>query len=208
MNHTTELVMLLDRSGSMCDLVGDTIGGFNAMLAKHKQQEGRCLLTTVLFNGQVTRLHDRVDIAEVAPLTEEDYRVGGSTSLLDAIGLTIQHISSIHRYIRPEDVPDHTLFVITTDGYENTSRSFTRKRVKEMIEEAREEKGWDFLFLAANLDAVETAGSYGIAADRSSSFQCSGSGVGSIFAALTDVLDDVRADRPLRDNWDGEIERD
>ena len=159
MNGTTELVFILDRSGSMYGLESDTIGGFNAVLEKQKKAEGKVLLSTVLFNQETAILHDRRDIREIPALTAEDYSVSGCTALYDAVGGAIRHIRNVHRYIRPEDVPEHTLFVITTDGLENASSRFSAGEVRKMIEEQKE-KGWEFLFLGANIDAESTARAY------------------------------------------------
>ena len=165
MNGITELVFILDRSGSMQGLESDTIGGFNAMLEKQRKSGGTVLLSTILFNQESFVLHDRRDIREVPALTEKEYDVSGCTALYDAVGGAIRHIRNIHRYIRPEDVPDHTLFVITTDGLENASTRFTLKDVRRLIEE-RKEKGWEFLFLGANIDAVEAARDLGASEAR------------------------------------------
>ena len=161
--NLTELVFILDRSGSMQGLEGDTIGGFNAMIEKQKKEPGEAFVSTVLFDDRTEVLHDRVKVGEVRPITEKEYYVRGCTALLDAIGGAIHHIGNIHKYARPEDVPEHTLFVITTDGMENASRRYSARRVKEMIRRQKEKYGWEFLFLGANIDAVETAGHLGIA---------------------------------------------
>lgn len=161
--NLTELVFILDRSGSMQGLEKDTIGGFNAMLEKQKKEPGEALVSTVLFDDRIEMLHDRVKLGEVRPITEKEYCVRGCTALLDAVGGAIRHIGNIHKYARPEDVPERTLFVITTDGMENASRRYTADKVRRMIEHEKEKYGWEFLFLGANIDAVETAGSLGIA---------------------------------------------
>ena len=162
----TELVFILDKSGSMAGMVQDTIGGFNAMLEQQKQTEGIVYVSTVLFANTSQVLHDRKLLTTIQPLTKKEYQVGGCTALLDAIGETIQHIGNIHKYARPEDVPARTLFVITTDGMENASRTYNSNQIKEMIREMETEKGWEFLFLASNIDAVETAERIGIGRDR------------------------------------------
>ena len=160
-NNTTELVFILDRSGSMAGLEADTIGGFNAMLEKQKKEDGKCYVSTVLFSNDSSVLHDRLPLEQVAPMTDRDYDVGGCTALLDAVGGAIRHISNIHKYARAEDVPAQTLFVITTDGMENASRRYGADEVRRMIAE-KKEQGWEFLFLAANIDAVQTAKRFGI----------------------------------------------
>lgn len=174
--NLTELVFILDRSGSMQGLEGDTIGGFNAMIEKQKKEPGEAFVSTVLFDDQTEVLHDRVKVGEVRPITEKEYYVRGCTALLDAIGGAIHHIGNIHKYARPEDVPEHTLFVITTDGMENASRRYSARRVKEMIQRQKEKYGWEFLFLGANIDAVETAGHLGIAPDRAVNYHCDSEG--------------------------------
>ena len=172
----TELVFILDRSGSMQGLEKDTIGGFNSMLAKQKQAEGSAFVSTILFDSFSEVLHDRLDIHEVAPITEREYFVRGCTALLDAVGGAIHHIGNIHKYARRSDVPENTLFVITTDGMENASQRYTAEQVKDMIRRQTEQYGWEFLFLGANIDAVETAGSLGIAPDRAVNYHCDSEG--------------------------------
>ena len=162
----TELVFILDKSGSMSGMEKDTIGGFNAMIEKQKALDGKVYVSTVLFSNSSQVLHDRKSLEEISPLTEKDYQVGGCTALLDAIGGAIRHIGNIHKYARKEDVPTRTLFVITTDGMENASREYYSKQIKDMIRKQEEKYGWEFLFLAANIDAVETAGSIGIRKER------------------------------------------
>ena len=164
-NNVTELVFILDKSGSMEGLEKDTIGGFNAMIEKQKAAGGKAYVSTILFSSDSKVLHDRKSLDEIEPLTETDYEVGGLTALLDAVGGAIKHIGNVHKYAREEDVPSRTIVVITTDGMENASRKYTHDKVKQMINE-KKEKGWEFLFLAANIDAVEGAASIGIEKDR------------------------------------------
>ena len=164
--NLTEIVFILDRSGSMSGLEADTIGGFNSMIEKQKNAEGEALISTILFDNTSKVIHDRVNVRNITPLTGEDYTVGGCTALLDAIGGAIHHIGNVHKYARAEDVPEHTLFVITTDGMENASHRYDSRKVKKMIERQKEKYGWEFLFLGANIDAVETAKHFGIGADR------------------------------------------
>ena len=164
--NLTEIVFILDRSGSMSGLERDTIGGFNSMIEQQKKAEGEALISTVLFDNVSEVLHDRVNVKDIRPMTDRDYTVRGCTALLDAIGGAIHHIGNVHKYARPEDVPEHTMFVITTDGMENASRRYNSEKVKQMIERQKAKYGWEFLFLGANIDAVETASQFGIGADR------------------------------------------
>ena len=159
----TELVFILDKSGSMADLTDDTIGGFNSMIAKQKEEDGECLVTTVLFANEAATVHDRVPLAKIEPMTRRDYCAAGCTALFDAVGSTVRHIETIHRYAREEDRPERTLFVITTDGMENASRQFSGAEVKSLVEKAKSEQGFEFLFLAANIDAAAGAQTIGIA---------------------------------------------
>ena len=170
-NNTTELVFILDRSGSMSGFESDTIGGFNSILEKQKKTDGKCYVTTVLFDDKYEILHDRMDISEIKPMTADDYSVRGCTALLDAVGKSIRHIAKIHHYARPEDVPEKTLFVITTDGYENASRRYDADEVKRMVEHEKEKYGWEFIFLGADIDAVETAGRIGIDRSRAANYR-------------------------------------
>ena len=189
--NLTELVFIIDRSGSMAGLEVDTIGGFNGMLQKQKKAEGEVLVTTVLFNHESQTIHDRVEIDKVPLLTENDYCVGGCTALLDAVGETVEHIKNIHKYARAEDVLQHTLFVITTDGMENASREYTTKKVKSMIE-AEKEKGWKFVFLGANMDAVETAAQYGIDADNTADYLADREGTRLNYTDMSDAVAQFR----------------
>ena len=207
-NRVTELVFILDRSGSMSGLEADTIGGFNTMLKKQKEEPGTCYVTTVLFDNFSTTIHDRVPIERVEPLTERDYQPGGCTALLDALGDTIRHIASIHRYARAEDVPAQTLFVITTDGMENASRRFGADQVRRMISHEQEKYGWEFLFVAANIDAVETAERYGIRRNRAVNYHADRRGTGVVFDAVSDAVGAVRAAAPLADSWSASIDAD
>lgn len=195
--NLTEIVFILDRSGSMSGLESDTIGGFNAMIKKQKKAEGEALVSTVLFDDVSEVLHDRVDVSNVAALTDEDYTVRGCTALLDAIGYAIRHIGNIHKYARGEDVPEHTLFVITTDGMENASRKYTADRVKQMIERQKAKYGWEFLFLGANIDAVETARHFGISEDRAVNYHSDGAGTQLNYDVVSEAISSVRCSAPL-----------
>ena len=207
-NNITELVFILDRSGSMAGLEDDTIGGFNAMIEKQKKQDGLCWVSTVLFANESKVIHDRVRLEEVRPMTEEDYRVGGCTALIDAIGDAIRHVSNIHRYARPEDVPAHTVFVITTDGMENASRRYSAQEVRRKIEQQKEAHGWEFLFIGANIDAVETAGRFGIAPDRAVNYHADKKGTNVLYACVSKAVGSIRSNAPMRADWSEEIAAD
>ena len=206
--NLTELVFILDRSGSMQGLEGDTIGGFNAMINKQKQEPGAAFVSTVLFDDRTEVLHDRVKVGEVRPITKKEYYVRGCTALLDAVGGAIHHIGNIHKYARPEDVPEHTVFVFTTDGMENASRRYTSQRVKEMIRHQKEQYGWEFLFLGANIDAVETAGRLGIAPDRAVNYHCDSVGTRLNYEVVGRAVAAVRCSAPLDKHWKDAIEED
>ncbi len=204
-NNITELVFILDRSGSMSGLEGDTIGGFNAMLKKQRSQEGKVLVSTVLFSTKSTVLHDRADIATVPDMTSADYLPGGCTALMDALGDAIRHIRLVHKYARPEDVPAHTLFVITTDGMENASHRYFSDDIKALIETQKKEHGWEFLFRGANIDAVETASRYGIEETCAVDYCCDSEGTATNFDAISDVVTEVRRSRPIQASWKDRI---
>lgn len=191
---TNEVVFILDRSGSMCGLEKDTIGGFNRILREQKEnkEDGEVLVSTVLFDDQRIVLHDRKNINDIENMTEKDYVPRGSTALIDALGLGIKHIANIHKYIRKEDVPDHTLFVIITDGMENASHIFSSKEVKKMIKEEEEKYGWEFMFIGANIDAVETAKCYGIRGDRAFNYICDNVGTGLLFGGISRKITGTR----------------
>lgn len=207
-NNTTELVFILDRSGSMAGLEADTIGGFNAMIEKQKKEVGNCFVSTVLFDNDSKVIHDRVKLEEVKPMTSEDYNVRGCTALLDAIGGAVKHIGNIHKYARPEDVPENTMFVITTDGMENASRKFSSAQVKEMIERQKEKHGWEFIFVAANIDAVETARSFGISEDRAVNYHADAQGTTCLYANVSDVVMSIRNGRPIQADWSEKMKND
>ncbi len=207
-NNITELVFILDRSGSMAGLEGDTIEGFNSMIEKQKKQDGLCYVSTVLFDDVSEVLHDRVKLDDIPKMTDKDYTVRGCTALIDAIGGAIHHIGNIHKYARPEDVPEHTMFVITTDGQENASRRYDAATVKKMIERQKEKYGWEFLFIGANIDAVETAARYGIGADRAVNYHCDSRGTQLNYEAMSDAICSVRANAPLTAEWKKKIDND
>ena len=207
-NNVTELVFILDRSGSMSGLESDTIGGFNSLIEKQRRQDGECLVSTVLFDNVSEVLHDRIKLADIKKMTENDYTVGGCTALIDAIGGAIRHIANIHKYARTEDVPEHTMFVIMTDGYENASHIFSSGEVKKMIEDQKKKHGWEFLFIGANIDAVETAKHFGIAEDRAVNYHADKQGTAVVYDAVAEAVVNVRACRPMKKTWSKKIEED
>ena len=205
----TEIVFILDRSGSMAGLESDTIGGFNAMVAKQKKEAGEALVSTVLFNNTTEVIHDRVSLRAIAPMTEQDYTVCGCTALVDAIGSAIHHISNIHKYAREEDVPEHTVFIITTDGMENASRQYSSDEVKQMIRRKTEECGWEFLFLGANIDAVETAKHFGIAEDHAVNYHADARGTALVYESACEAVSQVRCNAPIAKNsWRKKLDHD
>ncbi len=207
-NNTTELVFILDRSGSMAGLESDTIGGFNALIEKQRKEDGACFVSTVLFDNVSEVLHDRIPLKNVPKMTEADYTVRGSTALIDAIGGAIHHIANIHKYARPEDVPAHTMFVITTDGLENASHRYSSDEVKRMIEREKEQYGWEFLFIGANIDAVETARHFGIGRDRAVDYRADKQGTRVLYETVCDAVGSLRHDAPLAADWSRKIEDD
>lgn len=207
-DNLTEIVFILDRSGSMGGLETDTIGGFNAMLERQKKAEGEALLSTLLFSNETEVLHDRADIRQVEPLSLQDYRVGGSTALLDAIGGAIRHIGNLHRETRPEECPAHTLFVITTDGQENASRRYGYAELKRLIERQKERYGWEFLFLGANMDAVAAASRFGIEADRAVRYHCDSAGIALNYKAVGEAILTLREKSALDRDWGERIRED
>ena len=200
-NNITELVFILDRSGSMAGLESDTIGGFNAMIEKQKKEEGECYISTVLFDNVSEVLHDRVQLSVIKPMTDKEYTVRGCTALIDAIGSAIHHIGNIHKYARPEDIPEHTMFIITTDGMENASQRYSSDEVKKMIERQKEKYGWEFLFIGANIDAVETARRYGINEDRAVNYNADAKGTGILYESVACAVTNVRKCAPLDNSW-------
>ena len=206
--NLTEIVFILDRSGSMSGLEADTIGGFNSMIEKQKREDGEALISTVLFDNVSEVIHDRVDVQRVKPMTDRDYTVRGCTALLDAIGGAIHHIGNIHKNARNEDVPEHTLFVITTDGMENASHHYTAERVRQMIERQKKRYGWEFLFLGANIDAVETARHFGIGADRAVNYHADSEGTQLNYEVLNEAIRTVRNSAQLSADWKRRIDED
>lgn len=188
----TELVMILDRSGSMCGLEADTIGGFNSMIEKQKKEDGEVYVSTVLFDDQVEVIYDRVDISKIEPMTDKQYYVRGCTALLDATGEAIHHIGNIHKYAREEDVPEKTIFVITTDGMENASRKYAYDDVRRMIERQKEHYHWEFIFLGANIDAAAEAARFGISASRAARYEADCEGTALNYSVVSDTVAQMR----------------
>ncbi len=204
----TELVFILDCSGSMAGLEKDTVGGFNSMIERQKREAGEAVVSTVLFDSRSAVIHDRVPLPKVTPMTEKEYCPGGCTALLDAIGGAIHHIGNIHKYARREDVPEKTLFIITTDGYENASRRYDYETVRKMIEREKEQYGWEFLFLGANIDAAREAARFGIHADRAVNYKCDVEGTALNYEVIGDAVCSVRASKPLSASWKARIDAD
>ena len=206
--NLTEIVFILDRSGSMSGLEADTIGGFNSMIAKQKKQDGEALVSTVLFDNVSEVIHDRVNIRDIQPMTGRDYTVRCCTALLDAIGGAIHHIGNVHKYAREEDRPEKALFVITTDGMENASRRYTYDKVKAMIERQREKYGWEFLFLGANIDAAREAARFGIRADCAADYHADSIGTEAVYESVCEAVCQVRRSVPLKASWKQRIDAD
>ena len=206
--NLTELVFILDRSGSMAGLEADTIGGFNAMLQKQRGEPGEAVISAVLFDNETEVIHDRIPLNRVPALTEQEYYVRGCTALLDAVGGAIHHIGNVHKYAREEDRPEKTLFVITTDGLENASRRYTYDKVKTMIERQREKYGWEFLFLGANIDAAREAARFGIRADCAADYHADSMGTEAVYESVCEAVCQVRRSAPLAADWKQKIDAD
>lgn len=204
----TELVFILDKSGSMAGLEADTIGGFNSMLAKQQAVEGECYITTVLFDNNYRLLHDRIDIRAVSPITEKEYQVGGSTALLDAIGRTIHKIANAQKHTAEDYRAEKVLFVIITDGEENSSREYSAEIIKKLIEQQKKEYGWEFIFLGANIDAIAVADRFGISEDRAANFHADSNGTLLNFAVISEAVSELRAGRPIAREWKRRIDED
>ena len=206
--NLTELVFIIDRSGSMNGLEKDAVGGFNSMIARQKREPGEAYVSTVLFNEARDVVHDRVPLSQVQPMRDEDYRPMGCTALLDAVGLAIRHIGNVHKYAREEDRPEKTVFVITTDGLENASCEYTAEQLKKKIEHQREKYGWEFIFLGANIDAVETAARYGIDRRNAANYRHDAQGTALGYEALSDAIASVRSCGGIPHAWKEAVERD
>ena len=206
--NLTEIVFILDRSGSMAGLEGDTIGGFNAMIEKQRLEPGEAVVSTVLFDTHSDVIHDRLGLDRIPRLTDREYCVRGCTALLDAVGGAIRHIATVHKYAREEDRPEKTLFVITTDGMENASRQYTYEKVRSLIEKQKREYGWEFLFLGANIDAAREAARFGIHPDRAVDYRADRRGTRVIYETVSETVCNFRASRPMEANWKKKIEED
>ena len=212
--NLTEIVFILDRSGSMGGLEADTIGGYNSLLEKQKKEEGEAIVSTVLFDDRQEVIHDRVPLDKIKPMTGDEYYVRGCTALLDAVGGAIHHIGNVHKYAREEDRPEKTLFIITTDGMENSSKRYSYDKVKSMVERQKKKYGWEFLFLGANIDAIEVAGRFGISEERTVNFKCDSEGTALNYKVLSKAVSAVRCSAPtavadaLGSDWKEEIEAD
>jgi uncharacterized protein YegL len=205
---STELVFILDKSGSMSGLESDTIGGYNAMLEKQKALDGECRITTALFDNNYEILHDRIDIRAVSPITEKEYQVGGSTALLDAVGRTIQKIGNAQKHTAEDYRTEKVMFVIITDGMENSSREYSAEKVKALIERQKAQYGWEFIFLGANIDAVETAGRIGISADRAQNYHADREGVNLNFSVMSQAVAAYRKRSVIPEGWNEDIQKD
>ncbi|HZJ82177.1 MAG TPA: vWA domain-containing protein [Clostridia bacterium] len=204
----TELVFILDKSGSMGGLETDTIGGYNSMLTKQQALEGECRITTVLFDNNYELLHDRIDIRAVSPITEKEYAVGGTTALLDAIGRTIHKIGKVQKHTAQDYRAEKVMFVIITDGHENSSREYSVEKVRSLIEDQKAKYGWEFVFLGANIDAAETAEHFGISRDRAQNYHADSQGIELNFRAMSDAVSSYRQHDALPEDWKKEIEKD
>lgn len=206
--NLSEIVFLLDRSESMSGLEKDTIGGFNAMIEKQKKEEGEALISTILFDHEMKVLHDRVKVQDVKPISEKDYQVRGCTALLDAMGGAIHHIGNVHKYARNEDVPEHTIFVITTDGMENASSHYSSFKVRTMVERQKEKYGWEFLFLGANMDAIAAAKNFGIEEDKAVEYRSDDIGTRLNYAVMSEAICEFRTKGTVEKSWKQKIEND
>ena len=206
--NLTELVFILDRSGSMAGLEADTIGGFNAMIEKQRNEPGEAFVSTVLFDHCSEVIHDRVSLSKLPKLTEKDYYVRGCTALLDAVGSAISHIGNVHKYAREEDRPEKTLFVITTDGMENASRRYGYDQVRQLITRQQEKYGWEFLFLGANIDAAREAARFGIREERAANYHADSKGTAVIYDAVSEAVRNVRNGAPMTADWRQKVDAD
>lgn len=202
----TEIVFILDESGSMAGLEKDTVGGYNSFIEKQREQEGEAFVSTVLFADDSKVIHDRIPLSRIEPLNGTQYRPGGSTALLDAIGGAIHHIGNVHKYARDEDRPEKTIFVIITDGEENASRHYDYRKIKNMIERQQNRFGWEFMFLGANIDAIGEASKIGICADRAVRYECDSIGTVLNFTTVSTAMCEIRGGKALKGDWKNDIE--
>lgn len=204
----TEIVFILDRSGSMSGLEKDTIGGYNSMLKKQQKEEGEAIVTTVLFDHDYEIIHDRINIREIESITEREYFVRGCTALLDAMGITINKIINATKNTKKEHQADKVVFIIITDGMENSSREYSYEKIKAMIEKQKEKYKWEFIFLGANIDAVSTAARFGIGEDRAADYNADCKGVQLNYDVVNDLMRQVRASKEICRNWKERIDKD
>jgi uncharacterized protein YegL len=204
----TELVFILDRSGSMGGLENDTIGGYNSMLKKQKEETGEAIVTTVLFDNTYELLHDRINVKGITPITGKDYFVRGTTALLDAIGNTITKIGNVQKHTSEDEKAENVLFVITTDGMENASVEYSYEKIKEMIEMQKEKYGWEFIFLGANIDALATARRFGIDEDRSVNYNADSEGTKLSYYSINETVSELRNNKTISKNWKDKIDQD
>ena len=197
--NLTEVIFILDRSGSMGGLEKETINGFNSLLEKQQKEEGEAVFSTILFDNETEVLYDRIDIKKIEPMTDKQYYVRGCTALLDAIGTAIHHIKEVHRNLPEEEKPEKTLFIITTDGMENASRKYDYAKVKKMVEKAKSKRNWEFMFLGANIDAIKEAGKFGISSDRAVNYKCDKAGTAHNFSALSKTILAVRCAASMKE---------
>ena len=207
-NNMTELVFILDESGSMYDLQKDTIGGFNSMISKQKELEGKCFVTTVLFNTNQKMVHDREELENIYLMSLNDYNPGGCTALMDALGDTIMHIEKIHKYIRKEDVPSKTLFVIMTDGYENASHKYNTRDINRKINQCKKEYDWEFMFIGANIDSEEIAKAYGVDQDMAVNYHADSKGTEVVYSSINHAVQNLRKNRKISKGWNDKIKKD
>lgn len=206
--NLTELVFILDRSGSMSGLESDTIGGYNAMLEKQKKEPGEAVITTVLFDDKYELLHDRINLRGIAPITDKEYYVRGNTALLDAVGKTINKIGNVQKRTAEDERAEHVMFVITTDGMENASHEYSYDKVRQMIEHQKSKYGWEFIFLGANIDAVSTAERFGINKDRATNYNADSEGTLLNYEVISETVSSIRANRSISENWKERIDED
>lgn len=205
-NNITEIVFILDRSGSMSGMEDDTIGGFNSIIENQKKLPGKAYVSTVLFDNECEVLHDRVELKDIESMNNRQYYVRGCTALMDAIGGAIHHIGNVHKYARKEDVPEKTIFFITTDGMENASHKYDSRRVKEMIRRQEEKYGWEFVFVAANIDAVETAAHIGIRKERAANYRQTKEGTRAMYESVDDIFSLFRRGESIKEDWKDKLE--